>query len=224
MDKNAYFEKLNRQLHILGKVMLGVSFIAMVAFPFIVGMMYDVSPSLAGFLSGILQVGVLYYPVALVEFLIYSPMLGVGGSYLAFLTGNLTNLKIPCAMNARELAGAETGSAENEIISTLSVASSAIVTTLVLAFGVLLMAPLQPVLSSAVLKPAFDNVLPALFGAFGLKYIIKAPKIAAIPFVVMTVVFLIVPTLSNSIAIIPAGLMCILIGVLLDKKGKLGNI
>ena len=225
MDKNTYYENMTRQLHVLGKVMLGVSFAAMIAFSFIAGAMYDTAPDLAGFLSGVLQVGIIYYPVAIVEFLVYAPMLGVGGSYLAFLTGNLTNLKIPCAMNARELAGAKTGTPENEIISTLSIATSAIVTTLILAAGVLLMTPLQPMLSSATLKPAFDNVVPALFGAFGLKYYLKSPRIAVIPFVIMTLLCIFVPAVQSntSIAIIPAGLMCIGIGVLLDKKGKLGD-
>ena len=226
MDKNTYFTSFNRQLHILGKIMLCVSFAAMIAFSFIAGAMYDVAPELSGFLSGLLQVGIIYYPVALVEFLVYAPMLGVGGSYLAFLTGNLTNLKIPCAMNARELSGAKTGTPENEIISTISVATSAIVTTLILAAGVLLMTPLQPVLSSETLKPAFENVVPALFGAFGLKYYLKSPKIAIVPFVVMTLLCIFVPAVQSntSIAIIPAGLMCIGIGVLLDKKGKLGDL
>lgn len=226
MDKNTYFTSFNRQLHILGKIMLCVSFAAMIAFSFIAGAMYDVAPELSGFLSGLLQVGMIYYPVALVEFLVYAPMLGVGGSYLAFLTGNLTNLKIPCAMNARELSGAKTGTPENEIISTISVATSAIVTTLILAAGVLLMTPLQPVLSSETLKPAFENVVPALFGAFGLKYYLKSPKIAVVPFVIMTLLCIFVPAVQSntSIAIIPAGLMCIGIGVLLDKKGKLGDL
>lgn len=226
MDKHEYFSSYNRQLHLLGKIMLCVSFAAMIAFSFVAGAIYDVAPDLGGFLSGLLQVGIIYYPVALVEFLVYAPMLGVGGSYLAFLTGNLTNLKIPCAMNAREIAGAKTGTPENEIISTISVATSAIITTAILSVGVMLMTPLQPLLSSEVLKPAFENVVPALFGAFGLKYYLKSPKIALAPFVVMTLLCIFVPAVQSntSIAIIPAGLMCIGIGVLLDKMGKLGDI
>ena len=172
------------------------------------------------------NVGIIYYPVALVEFLVYTPMLGVGGSYLAFLTGNLTNLKIPCAMSARELSGAKPGTPENEIISTLSIASSAITTTVILAAGVLLITPLQPLLASPTLAPAFDNVVAALFGAFGIKYYIKSPRIAVIPFIVMTALCVFVPMVLDytSISIIPAGLLAIAVGYVLDKKGKLGEI
>ena len=110
--------------------------------PFIIGMINGVSPDMQGFLSGYAKVAVVYLPVSLVEFLIYAPMLGVGGSYISFITGNVTNMKIPVAMNAREIAGTQVGTPENEIISTLSTATSAIVTTLVIAVGVVLMVPL----------------------------------------------------------------------------------
>ena len=62
---------------------------------------------------------------------------GSGGGYLAFITGNLINMKIPCAVNARDMVGAKTGTPENEIISTISIATSSLVTILVLAVGVL---------------------------------------------------------------------------------------
>ena len=225
-EKQVYFDKFNQQLHILGKVMLVISLGALVAFSFIVGSIYNAMPEMSGFIKGILNVGIIYYPVALVEFLVYTPMLGVGGSYLAFLTGNLTNLKIPCAMNARELSGAKPGTPENEIISTISIATSAITTMVILAAGVLLIAPLQPLLASPALAPAFDNVVAALFGAFGIKYYLKSPRIAIVPFIVMTALCVFVPMVLDytSISIIPAGLLAIAVGYVLDKKGKLGEI
>ena len=181
------------------------------------------TPSLKGFLVGFAKVGIIYIPVAIVEFLVYTPMLGVGGSYLAFITGNVTNMKIPCAMNARDIAKTKVGTPENEIISTISVATSAIVTTLVIVAGVILMIPLRPVLENPVLVPAFDNVVPALFGALGLKYFMKSPKIAAIPVLSMTLLCVLVPAAisQTSLLMIPAGGMALLIGWVLCKKGKL---
>ena len=169
------------------------------------------------------KVGIIYIPVGIVEFLVYTPMLGAGGSYLAFITGNVTNMKIPCAMNARDLAKTKVGTPENEIISTLSVATSAIVTTLVIVAGVVLMIPLRPVLENPVLVPAFDNVVPALFGALGLKYFSKSPKIAAVPVLFMTLLCVLAPSMisQTSILIIPSGALALAIGYVLFKKGKL---
>lgn len=168
-QKQAFLEDFNNGLHRIGRCMLIVSIILLVGVPFVIGAINGVTPSLKGFLVGFAKVGIIYIPVAIVEFLVYTPMLGVGGSYLAFITGNVTNMKIPCAMNARDIAKTKVGTPENEIISTISVATSAIVTTLVIVAGVILMIPLRPVLENPVLVPAFDNVVPALFGAAGIE-------------------------------------------------------
>ena len=149
-------------------------------------------------------------------------MLGSGGGYLAFITGNLINMKIPCAVNARDMVGAKTGTPENEIISTISIATSSLVTILVLAAGVLLMVPLQPVLQSEVLQPAFENVVPALFGAMAYKYYRKNMHIAVFPLVLMSALFILVPGLigSTSFMIIPSGAVAILAAWIFFKKGK----
>ena len=222
-QKQAFLEDFNNGLHRIGRCMLIVSIILLVGVPFVIGAINGVTPSLKGFLVGFAKVGIIYIPVAIVEFLVYTPMLGVGGSYLAFITGNVTNMKIPCAMNARDIAKTKVGTPENEIISTISVATSAIVTTLVIVAGVILMIPLRPVLENPVLVPAFDNVAPALLGALGLKYFMKSPKIAAIPVLSMTLLCVLVPAAisQTSLLMIPAGGMALLIGWVLFKKGKL---
>ena len=191
--------------------------------PFVIGALNSVMPGLGSFLSGMAKVGIIYIPVAIVEFLVYTPMLGVGGSYISFLTGNVTNMKIPCAMNARDMAGTTVGTPENEIISTISTATSAIVTTLVIVVGVLLIVPLQPVLQSETLLPAFNNVVPALFGALGLKYFAKSPKIAVIPLLLMSLLCIFVPAAisQTSLLMIPAGGLALAIGFVLFKKDKL---
>ena len=222
-EKEKFFEEFNNGLHKIGRITSIAVIALLVSLPFIVGMMNQVSPDGAGFLSGFAKVGIIYIPVAIVEFLVYTPMLGVGGSYLSFITGNVTNMKIPCVMNARDIAGTTAGTPENEIVSTISVATSAIVTMAVIVAGVILLVPLQPILQSEVLLPAFNNVVPALFGALGLKYFVKSPKIAVIPLVLMSLLCIFVPAAINetSILLIPSGGLALLIGFVLFKKDKL---
>ena len=222
-DKQIFMEEFNNKLHRLGRITLVLSVIFLVALPFVVGAAFGVTPDLGAFLSGFAKVGIIYIPVAIVEFLVYTPMLGVGGSYLSFITGNVTNMKIPCVMNSKEIAGTTDGTPEHEIISTISVATSAIVTTLVIAVGVILMVPLQPVLQNPVLLPAFNNVVPALFGALGLKYFIKSPQIAVLPLVLMTSLYILVPALisQTSLMLLPSGALALGLGFFLFKKGKL---
>ena len=222
-EKEKIFEEFNNGLHRIGRVMMVFTIMLLIAVPFVIAGIYGAAVDTKGFLAGFVNVAVVYVPVAIVEFLVYAPMLGVGGSYLSFITGNVTNMKIPCAMNARDIAGTQVGTPENEIISTISTATSAIVTTLVIVVGVILLIPLQPVLQSETLLPAFNNVVPALFGALGLKYFAKSPKIAVIPVFLMTLLCIFVPSMisQTSILIIPSGGLALLIGFLLFKKGKL---
>ena len=222
-EKEQIFAKLNQNLHAIGRSMSIATVILLVAVPFLIGTLSGGKLDVKGFLTGFLNVGIIYIPMALVEFLVYTPMLGVGGSYISFITGNVTNMKIPCAINARDIAKTEVGTPENEIISTLSTATSAIVTTLVIVAGVILLVPLQPVFESELLRPAFDNVVPALFGALALKYYLKEPKIAIVPVLLMSLLCIFVPFMigETSILIIPSGGLALLIGFILFKKGKL---
>lgn len=222
-EKEKFFEEFNNGLHRIGRITSIAVIILLIGVPFVFGAINGVAPELGGVLSGFAKVGVIYIPVAIVEFLVYAPMLGVGGSYLSFITGNVTNMKIPCAMNARDIADTKPGTPEHEIVSTISVATSAIVTTLVIVAGVVLLVPLQPILQNEALLPAFNNVVPALFGALGIKYFLKSPKIAVIPLVLMSALCIFVPAAisQTSLLLLPSGGLALLIGFVLFKKGKL---
>ena len=217
---NESFEKYNAGTHILGRIFSVITLVLLVGAPFMIGLFLGAMPDLPAVGKGFLSVGIIWFVSSIVEFLVYTPMLGAGGGYLAFITGNLINMKIPCAINARDQVGAKSGTPENEIISTLSIAASSLVTILVLALGVLLLVPLQPVLQSEVLQPAFENVVPALFGAMAYKYFRKNLKIAAAPLVLMSLLFILVPSLtgSTSFMIIPSGGLAIGIAFLFYRQ------
>ena len=224
MNEKTVFESYNRRTHVIGRVVTTVTLIMLVGAPFLIGGVLGAMPDLGAVARAFLSVGLVWTVSSVGEFLVYTPMLGAGGGYLAFITGNLINMKIPCAVNARDMVGAKTGTAENEIISTLSIATSSLVTILVLALGVLLLAPLQPVLQSPVLRPAFDNVVPALFGAMAYRYYRKNMDVALAPLVLMSALFIFVPSLtgSTSFMVIPSGGIAIAIAYLLYKKGRKG--
>ena len=198
-NREAYMAKYNEKTHFYGRIGLWIGIILLIAAPFLMGVSLDAMPDLGAFGKGLAQIAIIYIPSCIVEFLIYMPMLGAGGGYLAFITGNLINMKIPCALNARDIVGTEAGTTENEIVSTLSIAASSLVTTLVIALGVLLMIPLRPVLEAPAFQPAYNNVVPALFGAMAYKYFRRGKKLVAIPLIVMTVLFVVMPGLISSV-------------------------
>ena len=218
---NAYDTYLETT-HRLGRVLTLAVLVLLLAAPFVIGMYLKTVPNMSAAVRAFLSVGIVYFVSSIVEYLIYVPMLGAGGSYLAFITGNLINMKVPCAINARDIVGVKSGTPENEIISTLSIATSSLVTIIVLALGVILMIPLTPVLESPALQPAFDNVVPALFGAMACKYYRESKTVALIVLAFMTVVFIFVPSLigSASIMVVPSGALAIGLSYLSFRKSR----
>lgn len=211
------------QVHKAGRLWAGMALAIMLMIPAAICIYFDAWPPLSALLKALVGVLPMYWTVGIIEVFTFVPMLGTGGSYLGFVTGNLTNLKVPAALNALQAANVRAGTEEGDVISTIAIASSSIITTLIIALGVFLLGSLQPVLESPALKPAFDNILPALFGALGVVFISKNPKIAIAPLLFMVVLFMLVPSLSKSVSIlVPVGAL-IAIGVarVLYKQGKL---
>lgn len=209
--------------HVYGRIWILSALGMIFAYPIVTCIYYGAWPGWMPVLKGLLGVAPIFWTVGLIEVLTFVPMLGTAGSYLAFVTGNLTNLKVPAALTAMENAKVKPGSEEGEVISTIAVATSSIVTTIVIALGVALLVPLTPLLDNPVVKPAFDNILPALFGGLAVVYVSKNWKISIVPLVFMVTLFLLVPSLSGSVGVlVPVGaLIAIGSARIMYKKGKL---
>lgn len=224
MKKNTnktYFDRV----HSWGRISTISALCVLLMFPIAITLYLDVSPSVTSILQGLLKLIPTYWTVAVVEVIVYTPMLGAGGTYLSFVTGNIANLKLPCAINAMEGAKVKANSEEGEVISTISIATSAIVTTIVLAIGIIAFAPfLTTFTNSALLKPAFAQVLPALFGALGAGYFIKHWRISFFPIIIMIIVLIFAPTMGAS-TLLFVGIIASVGGALfMYKKGLLDKV
>ena len=206
MKKNlSYMDSVHRDGRVWNLSMMVLLFL----FPVAVAVIYKAMPDWHGFLMGIIATAPMYWAVAMVETFTYVPMLGAGGSYLSFVTGNISNLKLPVALNALEQADVKINSEEGEIVSTVSIAVSSIVTTLIIILGVVLITPLTPILDSPALEPAFAQILPALFGGLGVVFISKNWRIAVAPVLLMLALFIAVPALNAGTVgiMVPVGVL-----------------
>lgn len=168
----------------------------LMAFPIVVAVVFGAMPDWNGLIMGLIATAPMYWAVGVVETITYIPMLGAGGSYLSFVTGNISNLKLPCALNALEQANVKASSEEGEVVSTIAIAISSIVTIFIILVGVLLITPLTPVLENPVLTPAFDQMIPALFGGLGVAFVSRNWKLAVFPVTLMLILFIFVPALN----------------------------
>ncbi|MBQ9946161.1 MAG: hypothetical protein IJO68_06515 [Clostridia bacterium] len=190
-----YFDSV----HIWGRVWSIGALLVLFSMPVAISVYYNAWPQANLLFTALLKLIPLYWATSIIEVVTFTPMLGAGGAYLSFVTGNITNLKLPCALSAMEQAKVKSNSEEGEIISTIAVASSAITTTVIIAVGVILFSPvLDDLRNSEALKPAFSYVSAALFGALGASYLRKHWKISIFPVFVGIVVLLIAPTFGVS--------------------------
>ena len=198
--------------------------VLLLAFPLTVAFLFGAAPDWGALLVGLIATAPMYWAVGVIETITFVPMLGAGGSYLSFVTGNISNLKLPCALNALEQNGVSASSEEGEIISTIAIATSSIVTTIIIIIGVVCIVPLTPVLEAPVLEPAFAQMLPALFGGLGVAFVSKNWKIAVAPVMLMLVLFIFVPALnSGTVGIMVPVSVLFTIGIarILYKRGVL---
>lgn len=166
--------------HLYGRIFTLAAILLILAVPVIMAIVLKTAPDFKVLVTGVLTLYV-FLIGGIVEVITYAPILGTNGTYLGFITGNLANLKVPCAVNAREAAGVKNGSQEGEIVSTVSIAASTITTTIIIAIGVALLVPLTPVLESTTLAPAFHTAFAALFGGLAYKYFVKDLKLVPVP-------------------------------------------
>ena len=201
MKKNlSYIDSVHRDGTIWN---MGVMLI-LLAFPIVVAIAFGASPDWGALAMGLIATAPMYWAVGVIETITFVPMLGAGGSYLSFVTGNISNLKLPCAINALEQNEVSASSEEGEIISTIAIATSSIVTTIIIVIGVI--------------------CIPALFGGLGVAFVSKNWKIAIAPIALMLVLFIFVPALNaGTVGIMVPVSVLFTIGMsrILYKKGVL---
>jgi hypothetical protein len=221
MKKNlSYIDSVHRD----GRIWNLSVMVLLMLFPMTVAILFSVTPDWGALGVGLLATAPMYWAVGAIETVTFVPMLGAGGSYLSFVTGNISNLKLPCALNALEQNGVSANSEEGEVISTIAIATSSIVTTLIIIVGVICIVPLTPVLEAPVLQPAFQQILPALFGGLGVAFVSKNWKLSLAPIGLMLILFIFIPALNEGtvgIMVPVSALFTIAVGRILYKRGVL---
>lgn len=218
MQKN-YFDRVHRWgiLWDIGALLMFLSI------PTSVSVYLGVWPELAVLWKVLSKLMLLYWVTGIVEIITYVPMLGAGGTYLSFVTGNISNLKLPVGLAAMENAGVRANTEEGDVISTIAIGVSSITTTLIIAVGVLLFAPVLPHITAegSPFKPAFEWVLPALFGSLAASYFAKHWKLVPLPVIAGVIVLIFAPTMGVGTLMFITIVVAVLCALVMVKKNWL---
>ncbi len=194
--------------HKWGRIGTLIALLYMIALPFIVLGFYDSIPTLGQVINlSTISILMIYIPVGFSEAISYTPILGAS-SYLTFITGNIMNLKLPCAVNAMKLAKKEPNTPEGEAISSVAVAVCSIMTIVILALAALLSAWISPIFELPAVKTASNYLIPALFGSLTLglfastssgKKVVKNGVMGVVPvIIIITILALVVRITTGS--------------------------
>lgn len=164
-DKNTVttIDSFTKQAHKTGRIFILGFCVYIFIVPLIVCAFYGVWPTFRQMLPGAVAILSINVPVCIAEVGSYTPILG-SSCYLTFATGNLMNLKIPCALNAQKVAKVEQNTVEGDAVALISTCVSSIVTLIVLFVGVVLITPLTGILQNEYIATASNYLLPSLFG------------------------------------------------------------
>lgn len=182
---------------------------------------YDCWPPMSTVLTAWGMIAASFAGFYFVEPISYYASLGMTGTYLSFLSGNIGNMRVPCAALALDVTDSTPGTIQAEVVSTMAICGSIITnligTTSAVIVGAAVLAVLPEFIVSGLTKYASSAIFGATFGNFAIKY----PKVA--------VFALIIPILLKKFTPLPAALVivCTVFGTLfiarfMYKKGMLG--
>ena len=180
---NDAFSAYDRKVHRWGRISMFCALVAMYLPVIGVCLVHNVSIEWTAVGAGVLAVFAAFGMNQIIEPFTFAPMLGAGGTYIGFTTGNVSQTKIPCVVSCQEIMGVEMGTQEGDIVATLAVGTCSLVTTLEVALGVAFVSIIYPILTSPMLAPGFNNVLPAVMGAMLVQRIMANWKVGVLPFV-----------------------------------------
>lgn len=200
------------KVHTWGRIWCIASLIFFLCIPLAISLHLGVWPKAEILGKGLASIA-FFFATGIIEVVAYSPMLGAGGTYLSFVTGNIMNLKMPCALNAMENAKVKANTEEGEVITTIAICASIIVTTLVIAIFVIIFA-LNPsfsqLMASDTFAPAFQQVTYTIFGSLAATYFVKHWKISIFPIAAITLLLVFVdPGIG---VLIPVGVVLSMLG------------
>ena len=190
-------------------------------------MKFGVFPPISVALKSWGMIAAIFGAFYVVEPVSYYPVLGLTGTYISFLSGNIGNLRLPCSAVAQEVVGVEAGTPEAEIISTLGVSGSVVTnlffTTLAAVAGAALLAIFPEPIAIAFKQYTVAAIFGAVFGQFTLKY----PKLAVAGIAIPLLIYIVAPKIGLGfltqtwIVIVASVFGTIAVGRLLYKKGLL---
>lgn len=179
MNNNYYSKMYIPNIVKWGKITMLLGIITCFAPALVISVIYGYMPPISAIIAGTISQISVSGAFYIVEPISYFPILGIPGTYLTFLSGNTSNMRVPCSSVAQEAAGVELGTEKGSVISTIGIAVSIIMNIFILTIGAIFGSAIIGIMPQAM-QEALNFLLPALFGAVFGQFAIARPKLAVV--------------------------------------------
>jgi hypothetical protein len=223
MSNNIETKNFTNRIHFVGRITVAICLITFIMVPIILSIIYEAPIDYSVTMKNGFTIFIMFIVVAVSENISYAPIIGPGALYTSCITGDLSNMKVPAAINAMELLKVKQGTEKGDVISIIAVSMCTFVTAVIALAGMLFLAPIiAPIFENEIIQPAFSNLIPAIFGALLLPSIIKSPKTTLPVFVLPIVLILIIGrsvfSSNQGYVLIGCAIVSILYSYFINKK------
>lgn len=211
VSANGKYESFHDSIHFWGRLTLWLTVILTLALPLYFSFVLGYHPGWKVIFAGYGAYAALIGIAWVLEPVMYYPILGVTGTYIGFLAGNISNMCLPCAASAQNALGIEPGTRKAEIVATLAIAAASIVNIIILLIVIVSGSYLISFLPESI-TDVFEYILPAIFGGIVAQFAINKPAYAIFGFAIAIVIIMSpIPQLINTLlAIILTVTACLL--------------
>ena len=154
---------------------------------------YDCWPDISLVLSAWGLVALSFGAFYIVEPVSYYASLGMAGTYLSFLSGNIGNMRVPCAALALDVTKSESGTIQAEVVSTMAICGSIITNLIATTSAALVGAAVVAVLPESIKVGLQTYASAAIFGATFGNFALKKPKVAVFALAIPVICKLFIP-------------------------------
>ncbi len=179
MDKKQIYAKYLKGITFWGRTTLLLALVFSFAPAAYLALFHGIMPPVSAILEALGLIAAIMVTSWIVEPIAYFPILGTSGTYMSWLAGNISNVRVPVSALAQDVAGVQEGTPEGDVISTLGIGVSVIVNLIMLVIAVIGGTALVNALPES-LRTAFDYILPAVFGAILASFAMRDLKLGLI--------------------------------------------
>lgn len=208
------------QIHTTGRWSSAIAILVFIMNGIAICVYFDIFPTLSKALVSILLALVLLFVTGIVEFFSQLPILGSAATYIGYITGNVSNMKVPAVNSVLQIFKAEDGTEKKEVLATIASCVSSLLVIVLLTVLVLFSSALSPVLEWEPIQPAFTYIMPVLYGILLVPSLVsKSGKYVIISMIVVAaLVALGLPGTFMTFVGIPVGLVLFLVHNKIMKK------